>query len=621
MDIKIASAAALAFCAQVWAGHGEIENPYAVCAHVSRSGETSYISATFETAKGAGITWFRTDFDWDGMERSKGGWDFSHIDSMMALAKESGVNILPILVYITDWATPAYKHLDEWGNYVGTVVRRYRKDIRYWEVYNEPNLAQFWKEETPKGADYARLLERSWSEIKKVDSDLKVLYAGVAGVPLEFIEDSFKAGAAKHFDIMNVHPYNWGGGGRPEKIMEEISALKKLMEKYGVADRPIWITEVGWPTMTKAVFKKTLTPALERVGIAPAKTALAVVSDPAAGYTGVEDFESVSGYRGFREVRTLKLSQLENLDTKKYPVLVPSFSEDFPESHMYHLIDYVARGGTIIFPTKGLPLFKETYIGADGKTESRDVGNKYLKEMHVGWETWWSKDGVPKEEKWQKAAADFVGKFDFRMENPSARFLTSEFLEDGDEFIPLIEAGADGYRSAVAGIYKLHSSLKGNVIVYTNGEESIGEDVQARNLPVTFIVSLASGADRVFWYNFRAGEWDESDPEAHFGVVHKDLKPKPAFEAWKLLSKMYPGKSTRPEIEESGGAYLAEWTKPGGAKVWALWAPNETKAALKVKGGMIKVTDYMGNGLAAKIPAIASPKLVYIEGPESVSFK
>lgn len=357
-----------------------LSEPYGICAHISRSGERPHIDKTLSAAKDAGISWIRTDLDWDGMEFQKGKWKFSHIDSMLEKARAANVKILPILAYTVPWASPAYKHLDEWGNYVKTVATRYKDDFYFWEVYNEPNVKIFWKEDSPKGADYAKLLERSWREIKSADPSSKVLYSGTAGVPLHFIEDSLKAGAGKYFDIMNIHPYNWGWGGRPEAIAGEVEKLRKLMDRYGIGDKPIWITEVGWPTSAVASVEEPAIAALKRIGIDSSKIVVSVVSDTKAGYDGVKNLNYVGLDKIFKSVRTVGLSQIKSLDVKKFPVLIPSLGESFPEKYMGDLADYVGRGGTIIFPTNGLPLFYALSLEGGAR---KTVGDLYLKKWEL----------------------------------------------------------------------------------------------------------------------------------------------------------------------------------------------------------------------------------------------
>lgn len=586
-----------------------LSEPYGICAHISRSGERPHIDKTLSAAKDAGISWIRTDLDWVGMEFQKGKWKFSHIDSMLEKARAANVKILPILAYTVPWASPAYKHLDEWGNYVKTVATRYKDDFYFWEVYNEPNVKIFWKEDSPRGADYAKLLERSWREIKSADPSSKVLYSGTAGVPLVFIEDSLKAGAGKYFDIMNIHPYNWGWGGRPEAIAGEVEKLRKLMDRYGIGDKPIWITEVGWPTSAVASVEEPAIAALKRIGIDSSKIVVSVVSDTKAGYDGVKNLDYVRLDKISKSVRTVGLSQIKSLDVKKFPVLIPSLGESFPEKYMGDLADYVGRGGTIIFPTNGLPLFFALSL-EDGARKT--VGDLYLKKMGVAWETWWTKKGVPEKEQYQKPAPGFESDFNFEMTRPASRFLTTVALKNGDEFIPLIEAGTKDYKGAVAGIYKFKNA--GNIIVFTNANPVITEHNQAQNLAVAYIVALSSGVDKMFWYNLRAGEWKTSDPEANFGIVHKDMSPKPAYKAMQVLSSVLPEGASRPKISKFGDVYVAEWTRPDSVKVSAIWAPCKTKMNLLFDGNVKSVVDFMGKSYPASIPEYASASPFYIEG-------
>jgi len=193
----------------------------------------------------AGVAWARADFDWGGVEPRDGEWTFGHLDETVEWAGAAGVDILPILDYSAGWASPAHERLDAWTNYVVTVVSRYAGRLKHWEVWNEENLAQFWP--SPSPTNYARLLEATYRAVKAVDTNLVVLLGGTAGIPREYLESLYRLGAAGHFDVMNVHPYRWPR--RPEDgLFDELTSLRALMAKYGDGGKPVWITEIGWPT-------------------------------------------------------------------------------------------------------------------------------------------------------------------------------------------------------------------------------------------------------------------------------------------------------------------------------------------------------------------------------------
>lgn len=142
----------------------------------------------------------------------------------------------------------------------------------------------------------------------------------------------------------------------------------------------------------------------------------------------------------------------------------------------------------------------------------------------------------------------------------------------------------------------------------------ITENAQAQNLAVAYIVALSSGVDKMFWYNLRAGEWKTSDPEANFGIVHKDMSPKPAYKAMQVLSSVLPEGSSRPKISKFGDVYVAEWTRPDSVKVSAIWAPCRTKMNLLFDGNVKSVVDFMGKSYPVSIPEYVSASPFYIEG-------
>jgi hypothetical protein len=233
-------------------------SPFGILIHLEGGGENNTMIGHLDKVAEMGARWNRTDFSWSNIERSQGEWNFETHDRIVDRLVEQQIRPLGILLYDVPWAHPAHKHPDAWLTYVEKTVTRYKDRIRYWEVWNEPNLMQFW--ENPDGADYATLLKATYKKIKEIDPELTVLYAGTSGIPLDFIEKSFKAGAVDCFDRMAFHPYR-GEFNTMERVVgydREIRALQQLMEKYGVGDKKLWITEMGlssWQTVNPSTIE------------------------------------------------------------------------------------------------------------------------------------------------------------------------------------------------------------------------------------------------------------------------------------------------------------------------------------------------------------------------------
>ncbi|MBO0882355.1 MAG: cellulase family glycosylhydrolase, partial [Mycobacterium sp.] len=137
----------------------------------------------------------------------------------------------------------------EWADYVAKVVSRYKDDIHYWEVWNEPDLAEFWNG-TP--AQYASLLALTYSTIKQIDPTATVVLGGQAFIDLpdhdaggflaEILADP-EHPAAANFDIAAFHYYQ-----PANQASRWYARFESTLSTFGVGDRPIWITEAGLPT-------------------------------------------------------------------------------------------------------------------------------------------------------------------------------------------------------------------------------------------------------------------------------------------------------------------------------------------------------------------------------------
>ncbi len=148
---------------------------------------------------------------------------------------------------------------NHWAQFVHHAVLRYKpggvlsqirgfdanQGIRAWEVWNEPDVPQFWS----AGSDaYARLLKVAAIVIKTVDPDAKVLfgallYANDQGfltrVLRQFRNDPLRDRFGWFFDVMALHSYDdpWRSGWLT-KVAEDTLKLFRIR-------RPVWLNETG----------------------------------------------------------------------------------------------------------------------------------------------------------------------------------------------------------------------------------------------------------------------------------------------------------------------------------------------------------------------------------------
>lgn len=182
------------------------------------------------------------------------------------------------------------------------------------------------------------------------------------------------------------------------------------------------------------------------------------------------------------------------------------------------------------------------------------------------------------------------------------------------------------FSSYGAVIYKFNSDYKGAiVIVALNETESLlQEKVQAINFPQAELISFAAGVENFFVYVFRSNPKSENAGKPAYGIVSKDLHPKPGFYAVKTLIEMRPAGSKQLPSWKQNDFCAVRWIRPDGHIGWALWAPEGNKTVqVKITGSVIQSCDYLGKPVSItgqEKSLHLSDRVLYLIGPKEIIF-
>lgn len=548
-------------------------NPYGICAHVTRGEDTV---RTAELLRPAGLGWARSDFDWQTVEKKPGVWDFSRFDKVIADLEARGVQLLPILGYSVPWAHPAHEHLDAWGEYVRQCVTRYGKRLPVVEVWNEENIEQFWK--NPNPTNYLSLLRRTYEVVKRVDPSIKVGFGGTAGVPFDFIEEVYRLGGAKYFDIMMIHPYSHPRA--PEGVMDaQVEKLRDMMAHYGDADKPMWITEVGWPTHTVRIPDiDVLQKGLKAVDAA--KASWHAIYVPARKMEdGEVHFEVLKAAApDFLKVEVCEADAVAaRLARGDVDVVVYPFSEDYALDSVPAVHAFVKRGGVLV-DFGGMPLWTATRANADGVMDVVNGAPTWQdrQRFRIGETAWWMDKRYPESMPVRPTAAAEGAK-----PPPkgfiATRFFTDRFLKPGDKMIPLLSAPTNGIDAVAACVYKFGSDMKGSVIVsgLMSGSHGTSDEArQAKMVARALGISFAEKVEAFLLYNLRCSENDPYDPESFFGIVRAKFMPKPGYGAYMAFVDRRPVGSVQKDLvwhSADRTTYFPQWKRPDGRDAGMIW--------------------------------------------------
>ncbi len=198
--------------------------------------------------KQAGASSDRFDFWWGVMEPDKGKWNWKDSDWLINFYRRNKIRMLPILCYNAAWMkkSPSTSVDDaEYAQFVYQVVRRYRKWVRDWEIWNEPNIPTFWKPQ-PNAAAYTAMLKAAYQAAHRADPHCVVVGAAANEADVNWLLDIAKNGGARTMDAVSFHPYSMSDGPDQMDLARQIEDVRLAMKLSGRAHIPLWITEMGW---------------------------------------------------------------------------------------------------------------------------------------------------------------------------------------------------------------------------------------------------------------------------------------------------------------------------------------------------------------------------------------
>ena len=568
-------------------GNSLRDNPYGANAHVTRD---EPLVETCAMIHRTGMGWLRNGLHWEHIEYEPGKWNFKWVDSCLRRVEDEGVQWMPVLSGCPKWATPAYEHLDGWGEFVRQTVTRYGNRFPVYEVWNEPNLGGFWK--NPNPTNYFALLRRTYEAAKTADPSVRIAMGGFAGVPVDFIEEIYRLGGAGCFDIMSVHPYS--NPNPPEGDLDvRLERLRTLMAKYGDGEKPIWITELGWSTQKP----QTAHDGVIRAGLRiadPKKKHWRAVYVPWF-LTGQDDERAINSaaadyLRGLlpkgSSVEACRAPSLAarlakgDVDAVFYP-----FNGYYPSETVDAVIDFVTKGGTLV-DCGGIPMWYPYRTAANGLMVKDDAAkpDEDRRRLRIRGIAHWMDNRYPETIPVSPtdAASDIVPPEEGIA---ASRFIVGDALKSGDRFIPLLTAQTNGLEVVAAAVLKFGSDMKGAVVIGGLSSHkacgTVDEATQSMMCARSLGIAFAEGVERFFWYEFRDLAADPFDNESFFGLVHHDSSGKASLGAYETFIKMRPAGSVQAACDwrTADGIYFPQWTRPDRKSSGMIWtsATAETR--------------------------------------------
>jgi hypothetical protein len=251
------------------------------------------LARVLDLASSAGINTIDFEASWARLDQGDSGgrkrtYDWQQADRLVSAAEERGMKVTFLLTGTPDWVHPHLretvpnradriwyppkgdKELQHWSDFVSDVVGRYGGRVSEFQVWNEPNLIDFWKP-APEVDEYAPLLRAAYLSAKDTNPHAKIVFGGLSKNDLGYLSEYYRVVKASYpdaasdsyfFDVLGVHPYSadyspdrytqdaihQGKYGEVDGNYLGFFRMKELMEDQGDLGKDLFLSEYGFST-------------------------------------------------------------------------------------------------------------------------------------------------------------------------------------------------------------------------------------------------------------------------------------------------------------------------------------------------------------------------------------
>ncbi len=175
-------------------------NPFGVNVFLNEEVEPEKRELTVKLAAEAGFHWLRQEFPWQDIEiHAKGDFEdrrnpparsaWDKYDQIVDLAEKYGMELIVRVSTPPAWsraqgdAVGTFAPPDDYadfGDFVYTLVDRYRGRIRYYQLWNEPNIYPEWGSYPINPEQYTELLKIGATRARQADPDVVIIAGALA---------------------------------------------------------------------------------------------------------------------------------------------------------------------------------------------------------------------------------------------------------------------------------------------------------------------------------------------------------------------------------------------------------------------------------------------------------
>jgi hypothetical protein len=238
--------------------------------------------AGIRVAADLGVGWIKQQVDWNSTEYARGLYHWEELDHLVAEAQKYGLKIMLSAARAPGFSRP--EPVEEDGppsdfsifqDFMFALSNRYKGRIAAYELWNEPNLRREWRGFDLSAEKFVELIKAGSSGVREGDPDAVIISGAPATTGIDdkidaiddrvYLRAMIAAGVVDYVDAIGAHPY--GAGNPPDERASDATHARSgfnthpsfffldTIEDYHAIlleaniDKPIWVTEFGWPSI------------------------------------------------------------------------------------------------------------------------------------------------------------------------------------------------------------------------------------------------------------------------------------------------------------------------------------------------------------------------------------
>jgi hypothetical protein len=276
--------------------------------NIQYEAEPAKVTRTLELARDLGAHYVRMQMPWEDIEISSKGDFRDHkndkdawekYDFIVKVANQLGLDLIVRLDRPPAWARAAAKETPEfkagltqdgnstgppdnyadYADFVRVAVGRYRGRVRFFQIWNEPNLKNEWNWRTPAPREFVDLLRAGYTAAKAANPAAVMLFPSLSPTDgkdkrapmteLDYLDQVYTLGGAAYFDIMSAQAYGLGQppdehryvtlSRHPDRLIDtrtdvsRVVLLREVMERHGDGGKAVWISEFGYNSSPESI--------------------------------------------------------------------------------------------------------------------------------------------------------------------------------------------------------------------------------------------------------------------------------------------------------------------------------------------------------------------------------